>query len=104
MEVSTKDAVSTFTRRLDELVSDFKQQVVSYPCNSQALSFAVAAGLPPRMAYTFSETSRYTGVDVKTLYEEERSGRLHSVTPRGQVKGKRIMVTEMDRWFNENTN
>ena len=40
--------------------------------NSRALAFAVAAGLPPQMAYTVSQTAKYTGLNKQTLYREPR--------------------------------
>ena len=75
---------------------------VQLPCGSRALAFAVEAGLPPQMAYTVAETSKYSGVDTKTLYEERNAGRLRMVLPRGNSKGNRITVDEMDRWMQEN--
>ena len=75
---------------------------VKLPCGSRALAFAVEAGLKPQMAYTVAETAKYTGIDVKTLYEERNAGRLRMVLPKGNSKGNRITVDEMDRWMEEN--
>lgn len=67
------------------------------PIDSEALRFAVAAGLPPRMAYSVKDTARYSGVSLRTIYAEHRAGRLKFKTV-----GKRkalIAVSEMDRWM-----
>ncbi|MBY4798319.1 helix-turn-helix domain-containing protein [Collinsella sp. AGMB00827] len=68
---------------------------------STALKFAVAAGLPPKLAYTFSETARFTGFDERSLRNEMDAGRLHAVCPVGQARGYRIPVKEVDRWMEE---
>ena len=70
---------------------------------SRCLAMAVEAGLPPQMAYTVSQTERYTGLTRSTLYDEMDSGRLAYVLPRGKDKGRVIQVEEMDRWMEENT-
>lgn len=76
---------------------------VKLPCGSRALAFAVEAGFGLKMAYTVHETARYSGIDVKTLYEESKAGRLRMILPKGSNKGMRIAVDEMDRWMEENT-
>lgn len=75
---------------------------VRLPCGSRALAFALEAGLEPKMAYTVDQTARYSGVDRKTLYVEHDAGRLRFILPKGNVKGNRIAVDEMDRWMEEN--
>ena len=70
--------------------------------NSRALAFAVAAGLPPQMAYTVSQTAKYTGLNKQTLYREHDAGRLAFVMPNGNTRGYRIKVDEVDRWMKEN--
>lgn len=77
-------------------------QAVKLPCGSRALSFAVEAGLPPQMAYTAAETSRYTGVPLQTLYYERNAGRLAFVIPKGNSRGALIRVDEVDRWMEGN--
>ena len=56
----------------------------------------------PRMTYNVSDTAKYLGVDVKTLREEHKAGRLAGIIPVGQERGARIKVDEVDRWLNEN--
>lgn len=75
---------------------------VKLPCGSRALAFALEAGLPPKMAYTVDETAKYSGLDRKTLYVEHEAGRIKFVLPKGNVRGNRIAVDEMDRWMEEN--
>ena len=70
---------------------------------SRCLAWAVEAGLPPQMAYTVAQTARYTGISKSAIYDEINSGRLESVLPRGNEKGRVIRVEEMDRWMEENT-
>ena len=77
-------------------------KTVRLPCGSKSLAFAVEAGLPPQMAYTVQEAARFTGVDVQTLYREHTAGRIRFVLPKGNVKGNRIRVDELDRWMEEN--
>lgn len=71
--------------------------------NSQALSFAVKAGLKPQLAYTVSDTAKYLGVSEGTLRTEHKAGRLKFIMPNGMMRGMRIAVTEVDRWIKENT-
>lgn len=72
---------------------------VALPCGSRALAFAIAAGLPPQMAYTVEQTSMYTGVGEKVLRSEEKAGRLHFTMPETRVKGAVVLVDEVDRWM-----
>ena len=68
---------------------------------STALCFALAAGLRPQMSYTVSETSRYLGVPLTTLYDEIRAGRLRAFMPAGKKRGMKVMVTAVDEWLEE---
>lgn len=90
-----------FLLQLDELVGRLKDAVRQWPADSEALSFAVEAGLPPQMAYTVTETARYTGISFKTLYKEIDAGRLQAIIPRGSERGAVIRVAEVDRWMRE---
>lgn len=103
-EIAKADALSQFMSELDELVAKTRKRMEEnpFPCGSRALAFAVQAGLPPRMAYTVSDTAKYTGLDVGTLYYEHDAGRLEFMTPAGKSRGARIKVEEVDRWMNEN--
>ena len=83
-------------------VANATYSTVKLPCGSRALAFAVEAGLPPKMAYTIDETAKYSGLDRKTLYTEHEAGRIRFVLPKGNVRGNRIAVDEMDRWMEEN--
>ena len=97
------DALSTFIAEVEGSLSKLKKSLAEspMPCGSRALAFAVAAGLPPCMAYTVSDTARYMGLDVQTLYNEHAAGRMAFILPRGQSRGSRITVDEVDRWMNE---
>lgn len=106
-----KDTTSAQPSSLSELLDVAQRLIekanetyhaVSLPCGSRALAFAVEAGLRPQMAYSVAETARYSGIDAKTLYEERSAGRLRMVLPKGNSKGNRITVDEMDRWMEEN--
>lgn len=77
-------------------------KTVRLPCGSRALAFAIEAGLPPRMAYTVDQAASFTGLDRKTLYTEHDAGRLKFVLPKGNQRGNRISVDELDRWMEEN--
>lgn len=70
-------------------------------CNSRALLFAVAAGLPPQMTYSVEQTARYLGVTKSVIYREHDAGRIKFVLAVGNSKGNRINVDEVDRWLNE---
>ena len=98
------DPLDMLLESIEKLVADTKKSIAEkpLPCGSRALSFAIEAGLKPQMAYTVSETARYTGLDVNTLYRERNAGRLKFVLPNGSSKGNRIMVDEVDRWMQEN--
>lgn len=103
MDVTTKDPVTELEEGLQRLIDRFNERLRSEgPTGSRALSFAVAAGLPPRMAYSLTETARYTGIDRQQLDAERKAGRLACIVPEGCVKGYRITVDEMDRWMREN--
>lgn len=97
------DAISTFIAEVEGSLSKLKKSLAEspMPCGSRALAFAIAAGLPPSMAYTVSETARYMGLDEKTLRNENEAGRMAFILPAGQSRGSRIAVDEVDRWMNE---
>lgn len=98
------DALSTFISEVEESMAKLKKSLAEnpQPCGSRALSFAMQAGLPPRMTYTVSDTAKYTGLDVKTLYEEHDAGRLSFIMPKDKQRGYRVRVDEVDRWMLEN--
>ena len=104
MQLAAKDPTAQLIDELDEVIANFKKRMAEQPmpCGSRALAFAMQAGLPPRMTYNVSDTAKYLGVDVKTLREEHRAGRLAFIIPVGQERGARIKVDEVDRWLNEN--
>lgn len=49
-----------------------------------------------------SDTAKYTGLEVKTLYEEHDAGHLAFIMPKGKRRGYRVRVDEVDRWMQEN--
>lgn len=104
MQLTAKDPTAQLIDELDEVIANFKKRMAEQPmpCGSRALAFAMQAGLPPRMTYNVSETAKYLGVDVKTLREEHKAGRLAFIIPVGQERGARIKVDEVDRWLAEN--
>lgn len=69
------------------------------PPESRALGMAIAVGLEPRMAYTIPQTSRYSGIPESWLRLAIKNGALAAKTPRGNLRGARIPVTEMDRYM-----
>lgn len=75
---------------------------VKLPCGSRALAFAVEYGLKPRMSYTIAEAGSFTGIGDQTLRREHEAGRIRFIMPRGQSKGYRVAVDELDRWMSEN--
>jgi excisionase family DNA binding protein len=104
MQLTAKDPTTQLIDELDEVIANFKKRMAEQPmpCGSRALAFAMQAGLPPRMTYNVSDTAKYLGVDVKTLREEHKAGRLAFIIPVGQERGARIKVDEVDRWLAEN--
>lgn len=104
MQATAKDPTAQLIDELDEVIAKFKKRMAEQPmpCGSRALAFAMQAGLPPRMTYNVSDTAKYLGVDVKTLREEHKAGRLAFIIPVGQERGARIKVDEVDRWLAEN--
>ena len=104
MQLAAKDPTAQLIDELDEVIANFKKRIAEQPmpCGSRALAFAMQAGLPPRMTYNVSDTAKYLGVDVKTLREEHKAGRLAFIIPVGQERGARIKVDEVDRWLAEN--
>ncbi len=104
MQLAAKDPTAQLIDELDEVIANFRKRMAEQPmpCGSRALAFAMQAGLPPRMTYNVSDTAKYMGVDVKTLYEEHDAGRLAFIMPKGKSRGYRIKVDEVDRWLNEN--
>ena len=104
MQLTAKDPTAQLIDELDGVIANFKKRMAEQPmpCGSRALAFAMQAGLPPRMTYNVSDTAKYLGVDVKTLREEHKAGRLAFIIPVGQERGARIKVDEVDRWLAEN--
>lgn len=104
MQLAAKDPTAQLIDELDEVIANFRKRMAEQPmpCGSRALAFAMQAGLPPRMTYNVSDTAKYMGVDVKTLYEEHDAGRLAFIMPKGKSRGYRIKVDEVDRWLSEN--
>lgn len=104
MQLTVKDPTAQLIDELDEVIANFRKRMAEQPmpCGSRALAFAMQAGLPPRMTYNVSDTAKYLGIDVKTLREEHKAGRLAFIIPVGQERGARIKVDEVDRWLDEN--
>lgn len=67
--------------------------------DSPALAHAVAAGLPPRMSYTVSQTAAYTGESEHMLRTAIRNGSLRAKMPNGNLRGARIPVAAVDEWM-----
>lgn len=93
------ELLETAARLIAAANTEYRSVVL--PCGSRALAFAMEAGLPPQMSYTVAETAAYTGISAQTLYDEAKAGRIALKVPYGQTKGKRILVTEVDRWMEE---
>lgn len=91
------ELLETAARLIEKANAEYRSVVL--PCGSRALAFAMEAGLPPQMSYTVAETAAYTGISAQTLYDEAKAGRIALKVPYGQTKGKRILVTEVDRWM-----
>lgn len=104
MNCTPESAYSKLRADLETAIDDFKKSMAEtpQPVQSEALGFAIAAGLPPKMAYTVSETAKYTGVSIQQIYREHDAGRIEFVIPFGNQKGARIRVKEVDRWMREN--
>ena len=99
------DVLSEFFSGVMRLAADAQRRLTGSRMvrgGSRCLAMAVEADLPPQMAYTVSQTVRYTGLSRSTLYDEINAGRLASVLPRGSERGRVIRVEEMDRWMEEN--
>lgn len=91
--------LSEFQQAMDAAAEKLRNQLEDLEpyCGSQALKFAVRAGLQPQMAYTVSETSRYTGVSASTLYAENKAGRLPFKTVGS--RNALIRVVDVDKWM-----
>lgn len=91
--------LSEFQQTMDAAAEKLRNQLEDLEpyCGSQALKFAVKAGLQPQMAYTVSETSRYTGVSASTLYAENKAGRLPFKTVGS--RNALIRVVDVDKWM-----
>lgn len=98
------DPMQAFIDEVEDSLARLKKALAEQPmpCGSRALAFAIQAGMPARMTYNVADTARYLGIDVKTLREEHRAGRLAFIIPVGQERGARIRVDEVDRWLDEN--
>lgn len=64
-----------------------------------AAVLAVLAGLPPQLAYTIAQTSKYSGIPGSMLRAEHKAGALKFIKPAGQERGYMITCDEMDRWL-----
>lgn len=100
MELSPKVAelLDVAQKLIAEANASYK--AVRLPCGSRALAFAIEAGLPPQMSYTFDETAKYTGVPVDSLREEYHAGRLRALKPKS-ARAYRIFVDDVDEWMGE---
>lgn len=93
------DPISEFQKTMDAATEKLRCQLEDLEpyCDSEALKFAVQAGYQPQMAYTVSETSRYTGVSASTLYAENKAGRLPFKTVGS--RNALIRVVDVDKWM-----
>lgn len=96
---SWSDPISEFQQTMDAAAEKLRNQLEDLEpyCGSQALKFAVRSGLQPQMAYTVSETSKYTGVSPSTLYAENKAGRLPFKTIGS--RNALIRVVDVDKWM-----
>lgn len=106
-ERQAREAVAKFMVDVKDSMKALEQALAAQkplPCGSRLLSFAIESGLPPQMAYSVTETAKYTGIKFQTLYGEINAGRLHTIIPKGNERGALISVDEMERWVQENSN
>lgn len=101
MNDTASDPVRELTDSLHRLVDEFAERIGEspYALGSPALAFAIKSGLPPRMAYSVSQTASYTGFTEDQIRGAMKSGELAAIMPNGQEKGFRIPVKEVDRWI-----
>ena len=99
------DSLDAFVAQVGALAAAVREQVRSAasPMASRTLAYAVAAGFPPRVAYSVREMAEITGIDLQTIYAENRAGRLRCIKPANCERGLRVPVDEMDRWLDANT-
>lgn len=97
--------IDAFAEKVDGLLADLRRRLDDNRelRDSRVLAYAERAGMPVRYSYSVNDTARITGIDRNTLYAERDAGRLRFILPRGQERGGRIPVDEMDRWLKENT-
>ena len=93
------DPISEFQHAMNAASEKLREQLEDLEpyCGSQALKFAVRAGLQPQMAYSVIETARYTGVSPSTLYAENKAGRLPFKTIGS--RNALIRVVDVDKWM-----
>lgn len=93
------DPLGEFQQTMDAAAEKLRNQLEDLEpyCGSQALKFAVQAGLQPQMAYSVVETARYTGVSPSTLYAENKAGRLPFKTIGS--RNALIRVVDVDKWM-----
>lgn len=99
------EALSDFFGGVVQLAADAQRRLTGRGLargGSEALAMAVEAGLPPQMAYSVEQTSRYAGIPKSTLYAEHDAERLEFVCPKDKQKGYLVRVEEVDRWMKEN--
>ncbi|WP_307739573.1 hypothetical protein [uncultured Parolsenella sp.] len=103
--VTKEDLLDELQRKFCDLVAEYRQKLedMPEPAGSRTLAFAVAAGMPVRMAYTLSDAAKITGVSTDILRAEHDAGRLEFFIPEGQTKWFRIRTDELDRWMEANS-
>lgn len=103
--ITKEDLLDELQRKVCELVEEYRRKLeeIPEPAGSRTLAFAVAAGLPVRMAYTLTEAAKITGISTDTLRAEHEAGRLAFIIPRDQSRYYRVKTDELDRWMKENT-
>lgn len=104
-EATAPEVMSDFFSGVMQLAADAQRRLTGSRMvrgGSRALAMAVEAGLDPKLAYTVTETARYSGISRSTLYSEHEAGRIAFVAPRGADRGFLVRVEEVDRWMEEN--
>lgn len=67
----------------------------------RAIDVALAAGLPPRLAYTIEETAAYSGFQESELRKAVKRGWLMALKPRGATRPLYIEPEELERYMRE---
>lgn len=95
-------AVERFEERVTEAIAELLDATRAEsvgPTGSRALAYAVEAGFPPQMAYSFRDAAAISGVPEKALRDAAARGDLRTFMPEGRDRGALVLCDSLDDYM-----